>query len=256
MVTGDRSAPRAPRIFLDAPDSVEADVVTLRGSTAHRLTRVLRLRRGDPVEVIDESGGRLLFTTLLRVGAESVEAVVERWQPLGEEPPPTVVLYASLIRATRFDWMVEKVTELGVHTIVPVRATRSMASGEGHERFARWRRLVTEASEQCRRPRRPIVERPADLGELLAAAAPANSLRIFASEAEQRRRVQELVRPDCRPDRVEILVGPEGGFTEAEAEAARRHGWEPVTLGPRPLRSETAAIVAVAVVQEALHAAS
>lgn len=167
-----------------------------------------------------------------------------------------MVLCASLIRAARFDWMVEKVTELGVHTIVPVRATRSLASGEGHERVSRWRRLVTETSEQCRRLRRPIVERPVDLSDLLTAAASPNSLRIFASEAEQRQRVQELMRPDCRPDRVEILVGPKGGFTEAEAEAARSHGWAPVTLGPRPLRPETAAIVAVAAVQEALHAAS
>ena len=262
MVNGDPSLPRAPRLFLDEPDLEDAqalndaragDVFTIRGASVHRLGRVLRLRRGDRVEVVHEPGGCFIEAEVTRLGPESVEARVSSLRPIQEPEPPFVWICPSLVRAPRFDLLVEKTTELGVHGIRPVRATRSLAQSHGRERTSRWRRLVTEASEQCRRERRPIVEQPVDLIDLVTSPAPADCQRLFASAREPARRVSDAFADRPRPHSVELLVGPEGGLTETEATAALENDWLPVSLGPRPLRAETAAIVAAALVQEALH---
>ena len=252
MGNGAPFEPYAPRIFADDPDAVRAGTITLRGSAAHRISRVLRLRRGDPLEVIDEAADRLYTGAVRRVGADAVEAEIVAQRPLALESAPHVALCPALIRAGRFDWMVEKVTELGVHTIAPAQAARSLAAKVGRERAGRWRRLVTEASEQCRRERRPQVLHPAPALERIAEAAEAGTLRLMASARERERRVGDLIGPAPAWERVEILVGPEGGLAPAEVAAAAAYGWAAVTLGPRPLRAETASVVAVALVQEAL----
>ncbi len=254
MATGEPFAPPAPRVFLDDPDGRPQDRLLLRGSAAHRVAQVLRMRRGDALEVVDEGGGRLFSTAILRVAPDGVEVEIVGQRALSDPGRPLVTLLPALIRPTRFDWMLETVTELGVDRITPVRATRSLASGEGHERAGRWRRLVTEASEQNRRERRPVIHGPLDIEKVISAPPEPGAVRILASAAERSQRVADLLAAAGLPARVEILVGPEGGFTEPEFTAARQHGWQPVTLGPRPLRPETAAIVAVAVVQEALAA--
>lgn len=268
MVNGDPSQPRAPRLFLDEPDLEDAqalsdarsgDAFTIRGASVHRLGRVLRLRRGDRVEIVYEAGDALIEAELTRLGPDSVEARIANLRPIQEPEPPFVWICPSVVRAPRFDLLVEKTTELGVHGIRPVRATRSLAQSHGRERTSRWKRLVTEASEQCRRERRPIVEAPIDLIDLVTAPVPADCppdryQRLFASAREPDRRVSDAFADRPRPEIVELLVGPEGGFTETEATAALDNGWLPVSLGPRPLRAETAAIVATALVQEALRA--
>lgn len=264
MESGEPLRPRAPRLFLDEADVADpaalagasaGDSLTIRGPSVHRLGRVLRLRRGDGLEVVYEDADRVYALELVRLGGEAVEARIESVRATQPDPLPPVWLCPSIVRAPRFDTLVEKTTELGVHGIRPVRATRSLAQSQGRERMRRWRRVVTEASEQCRRERRPILEAPMELPDLVRMPAPAGGLRLFASERERARRIGDLL-PDggALPAAVEVLVGPEGGFTEAEASAAVEAGWAPVSLGPRPLRAETAAIVAIALVVEQLRA--
>ncbi|HJN92925.1 MAG TPA: RsmE family RNA methyltransferase [Dehalococcoidia bacterium] len=229
--------------------------IAIRGASVHRLGRVLRLRRGDDLEVVHEGSGCVFRVELQRLTSDVVEAEVLEAREIMEDAPPPLWLCPSIVRAPRFDLLVEKTTELGVFGIRPVRATRSLAQSQGRERSARWKRLVTEASEQCRRERRPLVEDHVELLDLVGGSPEPGGLRLFASERERTRWIPDLFREQGLPTSVELLVGPEGGFTEAEAEAAAANAWQPVSLGPRPLRAETASIVATALVQEALREA-
>lgn len=250
MVSGEASAARVPRLFIDEPDAVQAGLLTIHGSVVHRLSRVLRLRRGDALEVIHD--GTFYDAVLLRVGRDSAEAEVRGARIVHPEPPPRVTLCPSVIRAQRFDLMVEKVTELGVGRIRPLRATRSLAKSRGLERIGRWKRLITEASEQCRREDRPRIDEPVELLDLVAEPRAVGIARLFASARERSRTLDEALAAAPHEGGVALLVGPEGGFTLDEAGAAEAGGWIPVSLGPRPLRAETASIVGVALAQAAL----
>ena len=254
MTNGESFAPRPPRLFLDDPEAVQSGHLIIRGSAARRLGRVLRLRRDDALEVI--YADRFFLVQIARITEESVEAEVQHERPVEPEPAPAITLCPSLIRPQRFDFVLEKTTELGVQAIHPVRAERSAQQAQGRERQGRWRRLITEASEQCCREYRPAIEEPLLLSERAAQPMPPHTLRLVAAERERARRVSDAVAATEFPDRVEILVGPEGGLTPEETALTVAHGWVPVTLGPRPLRAETASVVAIAVVQEALLARS
>ena len=250
MVSGEVSTPRAPRLFIDDPETLQAGLLTIHGSVVHRLSRVLRLRRGDALEVIHD--GIFYDAVLLRVGRDSAEAEVRRERAVQPDPPPQVILCPSVIRAQRFDLMVEKVTELGVSRIRPVRATRSLAKSRGQERLGRWKRLITEAAEQCRREERPRIEEPMELLDLVAEPLAYGIVRLYASARERSRTLDATLAAEGHETGVELLVGPEGGLTAEEVGAAENGGWIPVSLGPRPLRAETASIVGVAFAQAAL----
>ena len=256
MANGDLSASRitpdsrVARIFLDDADALSGTTMTIRGRAVRRLSRVLRLRRDDALEVIHQD--QLYVVRLTRVRQDVAEGEVSASRPVEVARPPLVTLCPAVIRPQRFEMVIEKATELGVDSIRPVRAIRSLAKSQSRDRVARWKRIVTEASEQCRREQRPSIDEPVDLETLVTAPASAGTVRIMASAWEQSRRIAEVLGDAGRPQAVAILVGPEGGFTPGEAELALAHGWVPVTLGPRPLRAETAGVVAAAVVQEAL----
>ena len=152
--------------------------------------------------------------------------------------------------------MIEKATELGVDEIRPVWSQRALIRGEATQRLHRWRRLATEAAEQCRREYRPRIHPLVDVADLITEPPSERGLRLLASAIEPDQRIGPLfeqLRIDGLPlpGRVHLLVGPEGGFTREEADLARSHGWRPISLGERPLRAETASIVAIALTQEA-----
>ena len=253
-MSADRTT-QLPRYFLDESSSQAEGTISLGPQLSTRLTRVLRVRRGDRLELVDPSNGQTHRATVVRtervdrVDRDVVVCRIESSQPLAAPSKPRIILDAALIRPQRFDVIVEKATELGVDEIRPIRAERSRIQGDVHSRLARWRRLATEASEQSRRDRVPVLADPVDVSELETAT---DSLRLIASTSEAGRRISEAIdRPDV--DAVHILVGPEGGWSAAEAQEARDHGWIAVTLGPRPLRAETAAIVAVALAVDCLR---
>ena len=250
MVSGAASTPHVPRIFIDDVEAVADGLLTVRGTTVHRLSRVLRLRRGDRLEAIHD--GTFYEAILIRVGREAAEAEITLSRPVAAEPPPSITLCPSLIRAQRFDLLMEKATELGATEIRPVRATRSLAKPKSGERLGRWRRLITEAAEQCRREQRPKVHEPMELQDLIREPVAPGTLRLMASALEPSRTIPDVVATAGELRAIEILVGPEGGYTSEESLAAAGGGWIPVTMGPRPLRAETAGMVSVAIVQTAL----
>lgn len=243
----------APRYFVDDPDALHDGGLLIRGSTAGRLNRVMRARRDDDLEIIHPPSKRRYRLRVTRVTRESVEGEIRWSEPIEPPNPPRIMLCAALIRPQRFDFMVEKVTELGAAAIQPIRTERSLIRTEGSQRLARWRRLTTEASEQSGRETRPEVHTLLDFAELVEKPAPPDTLRILASAVEPELRMVDLLRGPPPLD-VQILIGPEGGLTPLESRRARAQGWRSVTLGTRPLRAETAAIVAVALVVEGIAA--
>jgi 16S rRNA (uracil1498-N3)-methyltransferase len=160
-------------------------------------------------------------------------------------------LYASLVKFDRFEWIVEKATELGVTEIVPIEATRSERGLEkaATKRLQRWRRIALEASQQSRRAHLPEISESAPLAEALARAA---TYRYVLDETPGSAPLfQALPAVRTAQDTVAILTGPEGGWTDEERAAFTTAGWTPVSMGPLILRAETAVISALAVVSQA-----
>jgi 16S rRNA (uracil1498-N3)-methyltransferase len=240
------------RRFFVPRGSLRARHVTLGPELAHRLGRVLRLRAGDHV-ILTEGGAHEYEVQITAVSGNALTANVVRERTPPPEPGVELVLYQSLIRANRFDFVLEKGTEIGVSRFVPVTAARSIVQGNGepsNARSERWSRLITEAAEQCGRGRLPAVDAPVTVEEALRSA---QGLKLVPYEEERRLRLTAHLRKlTARPERVSLLIGPEGGFEPSEIGMAREHGWTTVSLGSRVMRAETAGIVASALVLDAL----
>lgn len=233
------------RRFFVPPGSVRGPQVSLGAEMAHRLGRVLRLRPGDHIILAD--GQQDYEVELTALSARSVSARVLARRPPPPAPAVELVLYQALIRPNRFDLVLEKGTELGVSRFVPVVSARCQVRPRGEPgRAERWRRLVSEAAEQCGRPRPPDIDPAQPFGQALAAAP---GLRLLPWEGERGQGLGPFLRslPE-RPRTVSLFIGPEGGFEPAEVEQARQEGAALVSLGPRILRAETAGIVAAALV--------
>ena len=232
------------RFFVEA---IERGYAQINDQDAHHLTRVLRVEPGQKFEISDN-----LHVYLAEV--ETARKDLVRFRILDQidaaEPVVHTALFAALIKFERFEWLIEKATELGVSEITPVQTERSEKGLEAAaaKRVTRWQRIAREASEQSRRARLPIIESPIDLAETLRMEA---DHRYALDEAEARPILS--VFPDACPpgDRAALLVGPEGGWTERERTAIAAAGWTAASLGNNILRAETAAIAALAIVNAA-----
>jgi 16S rRNA (uracil1498-N3)-methyltransferase len=243
------------RRFYTGSGSLDNDAVRLGPDLAARLSRVLRLRRGDEIVLFDGEGAeaRARLDTLDERAA--MATVLQRLEPR-PEPRLRVHLYAAIAKGDRFDWLVEKATEIGACRVVPLICARSVVkTGEG-PRLDRWRRIAVEAAEQCGRSFVPDVDAPQSFARALV-DAPGIKLLPYESADERTPNIQHAL--DEQVDalfalrEVSVFVGPEGGFDDGEVAAAGDAGAVIVTLGRRILRSETAAIVALTLV---LHAAA
>jgi 16S rRNA (uracil1498-N3)-methyltransferase len=234
------------RRFFVGPEMIGPAGTTITGDLAHRLSRVLRYRPGD--QLVLASGAPI--EQVVRVEAatpKSITLTVVGERPAPPEPSVDVTLYQSLIRANRFDFAIEKCTEIGVARFVPVINERTQVQEEpGSKRADRWRRIIIEAAEQCGRGRLPDIGQPLTFAESLASAP---GLKIVPWEDELTTPLSACLRSFEEPARkLSVFIGPEGGYSEAEIEAARNSGATLVTLGRRVLRSETAATVACGII--------
>lgn len=240
------------RRFFVPPSSIRARNVTLGPALAHRMGRVLRLKRGDHV-ILSGGDGHDFEVQLTAVSPHAVTGVVVAERPMPPEPAVVLALYQSLIRPGRFDLVLEKGTEIGVSRFVPVINARSQNQAEepSAARSERWLRIVTEAAEQCERGRLPALDAPAPFEKAVrdslgVRVLPYESARGAVSLGGYLRGLTD------RPRQVSLFIGPEGGFEDEEIALARAENCAIVTLGKRVLRSETAGIVACAFVLEAL----
>jgi 16S rRNA (uracil1498-N3)-methyltransferase len=243
-----------PRLHLPA-EHLDSERVVLQGESHKYLTRVLRLRAGDPVTIFDGQGQEV-EARIDEVSARSTMLVLGARRRIEPRAGAALTLIQAVSRGERMDLVVQKATELGVSAIVPVWTERTVVQAAGDGRLRRWRTIAQEAARQCGRADLPIIAEPRALAAALAeaptgaAAAPGRLLMLW--EESTGTPLRRALAGDERA--VTLLVGAEGGFTAGEAEAARAAGFETVGLGPRILRTETAAIAALAIVQSALGA--
>lgn len=229
------------RFFVDGIRNGQAE---LRGDEARHLTRVLRVEAGQHFEISDNSS-----VYLAEVAEARGDRVVFRIEsPIDSPPPPVLVtLCAALVKFDRFEWIVEKATELGVARILPVETTR-VEKGlyeASRKRSERWARIARESSQQSRRARLPEILPAVRFDAAVATEAEA---RLFLDEAGAPPLLGVL---PASPASVALLLGPEGGWTDAERARAIESGWTAAGLGAQILRAETAAIAALAIVMSA-----
>lgn len=229
------------RFFAPADIRTDATVV-LGGPQAHQIARVLRLRAGEEIILVAETAGGAVEW---RVRLDAVEAKAARGTVIAERPGArdatcAVTLCAAVLKGERFDWLLQKATEVGVAFIRPVVTERTIRRTRADDTSAleRWRRIVTEAAEQSGRGRVPEIHPPVALRDV-----PLVGRAFVAHEAVQGQTLSRAVPADA--DTATLLIGPEGGFAEEEIRALIARGALPVSLGPTILRAETAAIIAV-----------
>jgi len=236
---------RLIRVHLDAA-LVTGARVTLAGTAATHVRRVLRLGAGDAVTLFNGDGADYP-SRIAGYGRGTVEVEVERQVPARGESPLAVTLVQGVARAERMDFVVQKATELGVVAIVPVVTDRSVVKPDRHggvRKLEHWRGIAVAACEQCGRARVPEIAALRPLADLLAAPPYARARLLLAPDAQL-----SLAAAARGEPAIEILVGPEGGLADAERQSALEAGFRACRLGPRVLRSETAAIAAIAVLQ-------
>jgi 16S rRNA (uracil1498-N3)-methyltransferase len=231
------------RFFVDEVRRGEAE---LDGEEAEHLTRVLRAEVGQQYEICD--GARLYLSEIVEARKHSVRFRILEELP-ASEPGVRISLMVSLIKFERFEWMIEKATELGVETIVPVQAERSEKGLElaARKRIERWRKIARAAGQQSRRVHLPEILPPVEVARALSC----EGRRIYLEEAPGCPLLLKAVSNPKAGETAAILVGPQGGWTDRERSQLVAASWAPVSLGPQILRTETAAIAAVAVLSHA-----
>jgi 16S rRNA (uracil1498-N3)-methyltransferase len=225
--------------------------VHFESEIAHQIVRVLRLSPGSVVIVLDGSGiERQVRLTVVDRGHVEGEIVSEMLS-LGE-PRHHLSLYVGLTQRAKFEWILQKGTELGVTTFVPVVTSRSLVrETAGESRKAeRWEGILREAAEQCGRGRIPELQAAVPLTRALVEGKKNHEVCLIAWEKEAAASLDECLPKGSsdRPVTIAALIGPEGGFSDDEASQAIDQGWRPVSLGQRILRMETAAISLAALI--------
>jgi 16S rRNA (uracil1498-N3)-methyltransferase len=230
----------------------------ITGAQAEHLARVLRAQTGMEADVV--AGGRVFHAEVAAVAVDG-EASEVRFNLVAEvdaDPALPVTLVMAVYKFDRMEWAIEKATELGVAAIAPViaRRTEKHLAQAATKRSERWRRIAHEASQQARRSDVPVIHEPVDLASRARAATEA--ARIVLAEQERtttlRNAIEEAVNlAQEKMPVLEIAIGPEGGWAPAEEALFDDNGWRAVSLGPRILRAETAAIAALAVIASYLE---
>jgi len=235
---------RLTRVFVEEPLTAGKSC-SVEGSAANHIMRVLRLRDGDPLTLFDGRGGEY-GARITGFRKDSVQVDVQEHRAVERESALDLTLAQGVSRGERMDWVMQKATELGVRRIVPILTERSVVKldeRQSERKLQHWRAIAVSACEQCGRNRVPEIAAPANLFDAVRASDASATRLLLSPTASLRSR--DLPRPAA----VTLLIGPEGGLADNEQEFAIRTGFQPVQLGPRILRTETAALAALAALQ-------
>lgn len=237
---------RVNRIFVDGPLK-SGEQVALPSAGAYHVARVLRMREGAPLRVFDGTGSEFQAEIVRVEGGDAVTVLLGAASQAAAESALRITLIQGVSRSERMDWALQKATELGVSAIAPVMTARSVVrldSKQAEKKQAHWRGIVIGACEQCGRSRVPTVSPPTSLRDFFANVRK-DGMRLVLSPSAP----GSLAGIASLPSKVDLLIGPEGGLEDDELVAAQKAGFTPVRLGPRVLRTETAAVVALSVMQ-------
>lgn len=227
-----------------------ADTIKITGSDAHHLMHVMRAKAGQLVTVVDDNG-QVAAMEMVAFSDSAVTLQLKEHLAADTESPLKIMLAQCLLKADKMDMVVQKAVELGAVGVIPISSQNCVArydAKKGAARKDRWQKIADEAAKQCGRTAllkvRPIVT----LGQFIADMQSTDSSLVFFYENENEQSVKEYLR-SLKAKQIVLLVGPEGGFSLDEAKLIEEAGGKSVTLGPRILRAETAALTAIAVTQ-------
>jgi len=223
-------------------------IAVIEGETAHHLGRVLRAQEGQLYELSD--GEKVWLGRITKIMRDTVEfALQEQLEAL--RPALDVALFLAIVKFDSFEWAIEKATELGVTTIVPLAAARSEKPllHAAEKRAARWQKILAEASQQSRRLRMPVLDPLTRPGQAFSRVD--DGIKLLLSEKSGTPPMRKLLTGQ-RATRATIAIGPEGGWTDDELELAAKAGFQHVSLGKLILRTETAVVAALASLNYAL----
>lgn len=231
----------APRFHCPIPLAAHARI-ELPKDLAHHALRVLRLRPGTAISLFDGTGGE--YAATLQSDGKAAWADTAALNPIERELPGRITLLQGMASGDKMDWIVEKAVEMGITRMAPIAAQRSVLQLSGprlEKRLQHWQRIAMAASEQCGRNRLMVVDTPTTLAQALPTVT---ADIVFLCHPEDGRTLAESL--PSHTQQIALLVGPEGGWSDAELACAHQSGALPLVLGPRVLRTETAAIALTA----------
>lgn len=235
-----------PRFYCPPPLPLTGSF-DLPADAAHHASRVLRLREGDEVEIFD-GAGQARTGILVEIAGKRVVVGELTDSTLVRESPLQMVLAQGLPSGDKLDWVIQKATELGVTEIQPLATARSvvkLSADRAAKRQEHWQQIAIAACEQCGRNVLPVIHPPQDLSKWLSLPRPADDSKLILLP-EGSSSLHTQAKPTGK---VVLLIGAEGGFTETESDLALQHGYTPIRMGQRVMRTETAAIAGIAALQ-------
>ncbi|MFD1850233.1 16S rRNA (uracil(1498)-N(3))-methyltransferase [Oceanobacillus bengalensis] len=225
--------------------------VTIQGEDVHHMIKVMRFKVGDKI-ICNNDQSNAALCEIVDIQATKVEAKILDWLDETVELPVQVTIAQGIPKGDKFDYVLQKGTELGAAKFIPFKSDRSVVVWDNKKvdkKLIRFKKIVKEASEQSHRNQIPEVLSPMDLRDLIQFSS-SYDIRIFAYEEEAKtdyyQSFGEVLNNTNKNDSLLIIIGPEGGFSNSEAEQLKQNAFHPVRLGPRILRTETAAIYALA----------
>ncbi len=226
------------------------NTAAIEGDTAHHLGRVLRAQQGQFYELSD--GQRVRLGRIEQVSRDRIDFALLDEIP-AHPPAVDVALLLSVVKFDAFEWAIEKATELGVSTIVPLASARSEKAllAAAGKRAERWKKILAEASQQSRRVGVPVLQTVSQPAQAFQAQAAATA-KIMLSERPDAPALQRILNAESRSPQAVLAIGPEGGWTDAEFAAAQASGFREASLGKLILRTETAVVAALASINYAL----
>jgi len=240
--------------FVDPENTIGATAI-LTGSEARHISTVLRLATGTKITLFDGSGSyyEVLITKISPNRIETKIVSIIPYIDAAEDFRPALHLAIGLLKGKKMDLIIQKITELGVESLRPFQSRYCTGKNPAPGRVSRWQKIVFEACKQCNRPKPPVLYPVADFKELLfEAGKEGHDLKLIFWEEKGQKPLHEIFSPLNEKKSVLVLIGPEGGFSSHEVEKAAKAGFQPVTLGSRILRAETAAIAAASILQHEL----
>ncbi len=249
------------KIFVSPGEISDATIDITNAGDVHHLTRVLRVKCGDKLEISDGVKWEYL-TSIQQIEKDRVICRIEDRQAHAREPKTRVTLYQGFPKASKMDTIIQKCVELGVNEIVPVYMDRSIVTdtGKGEKKLERWQKIADEAATQCRRGMRPNVKLPAAFEKTLNSIVK-HKFIILPYENEEGRTLKDALRDfknregDAAEEGADIavIIGPEGGFSDREVETLKEAGADCVSLGKTILRTETAGMAALSMIMYELE---
>jgi 16S rRNA (uracil1498-N3)-methyltransferase len=236
---------RVPRLYIDMPLTT-GETINLPRDKAHHISNVLRMRIGDSIKLFNGSGDDYQ-SKVIEIGKKNAQIEIAESIQVANESPLTINLCLAVARGQHMDFSIQKAVELGVKNIIPVTSEFSnvkIQDDRVHNKLAHWQNIIISATEQCGRSYLTEIQKPVSFVEWVRLDA--SKIRLIL-HPESLQSMANISLPD---NELTLMIGPEGGFSDAEVELAQENGCDPINLGPRILRTETAVISAVSNAQQ------